>query len=109
MKDLTLLAELNMDMTFDGKRNVLIKGKPVSADPHFGIEFGYKGIAFLRGGIMNIQKDQDVTGKKITTIQPNFGIGVKIRGISIDYAKTDIGDQSVALYSHVFSVRLDIN
>lgn len=109
MKDLSMLAELNFDVTFDGMRNVLIKSDPISADPHFGLELGYKGIAFLRGGIMNIQKDQDVTGKSITTMQPNFGVGVKIKRISIDYAKTDIGDQSIALYSHVFSLRLDIN
>ncbi|MBI4929965.1 MAG: PorV/PorQ family protein [Bacteroidetes bacterium] len=109
MKDLSMLAELNVDMTFDGMRNVLIKSNPISADPHFGLELGYKGIAFLRGGILNIQHEQDVTGKNITTLQPNFGVGIKIKRISIDYAKTDIGNQSVALYSHVFSVRLDIN
>ena len=109
MKDLSMLTELNFDITFDGMRNVLIKSDPISADPHFGLELGYKGIAFLRAGILNIQKEQDVTGKSITTMQPNFGIGVKIKRISIDYAKTDIGNQSIALYSHVFSLRLDIN
>ncbi|MEK6615401.1 MAG: hypothetical protein AABZ32_04715 [Bacteroidota bacterium] len=109
MKDLSMLTELNFDITFDGMRNVLIKSDPISADPHFGLELGYKGIAFLRAGILNIQKEQDVTGKSITTMQPNFGVGVKIKRISIDYAKTDIGNQSVALYSHVFSIRLDIN
>ena len=109
MKDLSMLAELNFDVTFDGMRNVLIKSDPISADPHFGLELGYKGIAFLRGGIMNIQKEQDVTGKSITTILPTFGLGVKIKRISIDYAKTDIDDQSIALGSHIFSLRLDIN
>jgi hypothetical protein len=109
MKDLTLLAEINTDMTFDGKRNVLIKSDPISVDPHFGLEFGYKGMVFLRGGVMNIQKEQTVTGKEITTLQTNFGVGVRIKRISIDYAKTDIGDNSVALYSHVVSIRLDIN
>lgn len=109
MKELTLLAETNFDFTFDRMRNVLIKSDLVSADPHFGLEFGYKGIAFLRGGILNIQKEKDITGKKITTMQPNFGVGLKIGRISIDYARTDIGDQSAALYSHIFSLRLDIN
>jgi hypothetical protein len=42
-------------------------------------------------------------------MQPNFGIGVKIKRISIDYARTDIGNQSIALYSNMFSLRLDIN
>ncbi len=109
MKDLSLLGELNVDVTFDGMRNVLFKGNPGSADPHLGLEFGYKEMLFLRAGIMNIQNEQGITGINIVTMQPNFGIGVKIKRISIDYAKTDIGDQSIALYSHVFSVRLDIN
>lgn len=109
MKDLSLLTELNVDMTFDGMRNVLFQGNPGSGDPHLGIELGYKSMAFLRGGIMNIQREKDLTGKNIITLQPNFGVGVKIKSISLDYARTDIGDQSAALYSNVFSVRIDIN
>jgi len=109
MKNLTMLTELNMDMTFDGKRNVLIKSRPISWDPHMGIELGYKDMLFLRGGIMNIQQEQNVTGKPITTLQTNFGVGIKIKRISIDYAKTDIGNNSIALYSHIVSLRLDIN
>lgn len=109
MKDLSMLAELNFDVTFDGMRNVLIKSDPVSADPHLGLEFGYKGIAFLRGGIMNIQQEQDITGKPITTMQPNFGVGVKIKRISIDYSRTNIGDQGIVPNSNIFSLRLDIN
>lgn len=109
MKDLSMLAELNIDLTFDGMRNTIIRSNLISGDPHFGIELGYKGLAFLRGGIMNIQHEKDIKGIPVTTIQPNFGIGVKIKRISIDYSKTDIGDQSVALYSHVFAVKIDIN
>ncbi len=109
MKDLTLMGELNADFTFDGMRNVLFQGNPVSADPHLGLEFGYKDLLFLRGGVMNIQREKDVTGKKMITLEPNFGVGVKIKRISIDYARTDIGDQSVALYSNIFSLRFDIN
>ena len=109
MKDLSMLAELNVDMTFDGMRNVFIKSDPISADPHFGLELGYKEIAFLRGGIMNIQKEQDITGKSITTLQPNFGVGIKIKRISIDYSRTNIGDQSIAPNSNIFSLRLDFN
>ncbi|MBI4946948.1 MAG: PorV/PorQ family protein [Bacteroidetes bacterium] len=109
MKDLTLLAEMNMDLTFDGMRNVVLKSNLINGDPHFGLEFGYKSIVFLRAGIMNIQHESDVTGKRVTTMQPNFGIGVKIKRISIDYARTDIGNKSIALYSNIFSLRLDIN
>ena len=109
IKNITFMGELNADFTFDGMRNVAFKSDPVSADPHLGLELGYKNMLFLRGGVMNIQQEKEVTGKKVTTMQPNFGVGVKIKRISIDYAKTDIGNQSIAPSSHVFSVRLDIN
>lgn len=106
----TLLTELNIDATFDGKRNVLLSGNPVSADPHFGLEFGYKNKVFLRGGLGNVQRIKaEYSNNEVTTLQPNIGIGLQFNGLSIDYALTDIGDQSVALYSNIFSLRLDLN
>ena len=78
-------------------------------EPVIGFEAGFNKMIFLRAGIGNIQKAKDVLGKDVTTLQPNFGIGIKIKSISIDYALTDIGDQSVALYSNVFSLRLDLD
>jgi hypothetical protein len=104
----TLFTEIDFDLTFDGKRNVLIKSDPVSMDPHFGFEAGFRKIVFLRGGIGNIQKTKNELGNEITIFQPNIGLGLKIKRITLDYALTDIGDQSVALYSNVFSLRFDI-
>ena len=108
-KNFTFLAELDADFTTDGKRNVLVVGNPISIDPHVGIETGFKNIVFVRAGIGNIQKVTEITGKEVMTIQPNIGIGVKLKGISLDYALTDIGDASVALYSNVFSLRFNLN
>jgi len=83
---------------------VLIEGDPVSIDPHAGIEIHYNNLAFIRFGVGNFQRIKDFTGTNMT-FQPNFGIGIQFKGISIDYALTDIGDQSIALYSNVFSLR----
>lgn len=105
----SLLAEVNLDATFDGKRNVLIKSRAISVDPHMGLEASYMNIIFLRAGIGNYQSYTDAVGKKVNTIQPNIGVGVKIKSVYIDYALTDIGDRSVALYSNVFSIKVDIN
>ena len=105
-----ILAEVNVDLTFDGKRNVVISGDPISIDPHMGVEISYDKIVFLRGGFGNIQKvKSDIGSRKVTTFQPNFGIGLNIKplNLAIDYAFTDIGDQSVALYSHVFSLKFN--
>ncbi len=106
---ISLLAELNLDATFDGKRNVLLKSNAISIDPHLGLEASYMNTVFLRAGIGNIQSYTDAIGVKITTFQPNFGIGIRIKSVSIDYALTNIGNQSGALYSNVFSIKVDIN
>ncbi len=104
-----LLAEVNTDLTTDGQRNVLVSADPISVDPHAGIEANYKKLVFLRLGIGNIQKEKnDLGNRSFTTVQPNAGIGVQIKQFSIDYALTDIGDQSAGLYSHVFSLKYDI-
>ncbi|NNE55122.1 MAG: hypothetical protein HKN32_03810, partial [Flavobacteriales bacterium] len=104
----TLLTELNLDVTTDGKRNVLVSADPVSVDPHFGFELGYKNRLFLRGGVGNIQESQSTLFNDGWTFQPNLGVGLKIKSFSLDYALTDIGDASAALYSNVFSVKFDI-
>jgi hypothetical protein len=105
----SLLAELGTDLTFDGKRNTLISSNPVSVDPHVGFEIGYKGIIFLRGGLGNVQTSTDVAGASLTTVQPDFGVGIKIKSFALDYALTNIGNASVALYSNIFSIKFDIN
>jgi len=98
---------LDFDFTFDGKRNTLIKSKPLSIDPHFGMEFAYKNIVALRAGIGNFQQIPYFDGKKKFTCQINFGIGVGIKDIVfIDYAFTDLGNLSVGKYSNVFSLKL---
>lgn len=107
-----ILAELNFDITTDGKRNVLISGDPISIDPNLGVEVDIQDIVFLRAGLGNVQRIKaDVGNFYEYTMQPNLGLGVQFwkKQIRVDYALTDIGDQSVALYSHVFSLRVDIN
>ena len=103
------LGEIDFDLSTDGKRNVLITGDPVSIDPHMGIEIGYAKLVFLRLGVGNFQKVTDILQNDKITYQPNFGIGIQFRGIALDYAFSDIGDQSEALYSNIFSLKFDIN
>jgi len=108
-----VMAELDIDMTTDGKRNTLISGKPISLDPHMGIEGSYKNTVFLRLGVGNIQRaldDRDTTNqKKFTIYQPAAGLGLKIKGLMIDYAFTSLQTQASPLYTHIISLRLDVN
>lgn len=105
----SLGGELNLINTFDGKRNTVVKTKAWSMEPAFGLEAGYKGFIFLRGGIGNIQKMQSIQGVEVTTAQPNIGVGIKYKVFALDYAMTNIGNVSTSLYSHIFTVKIDIN
>lgn len=106
-KKFTVLPEVDVDMTFDGQRNVVISGNPMSADPHLGLEIGYDDFIFLRAGVNNIQQVKDQEGAKSTIFQPNMGVGLKLKNLHIDYALTNIGSQET-LYSHVISLKFDI-
>jgi len=100
---------LDFDCTFDRKRNTLIRSNALSIDPHFGMEFAYKTIVALRAGIGNFQQVPYFDGKNKFTCQINFGIGIGIKDlVFIDYAFTDLGNLSIALPSHVFSLKVTI-
>ncbi len=64
------LLALDLDMTFDGKRNTLIKSNVVSIDPKLGVEFGFKDIVYIRGGIRNIQEETDFGERKTIQLNP---------------------------------------
>lgn len=99
----SLLAEANLILTTDGHRNTLLSGHPISGDPALGMEFGYQKWLFVRGGIGNFQRATGFIGDHIT-FQPNIGLGIKFRGFQLDYALTDIGNQSDVLYTNMFSL-----
>lgn len=110
-KSVELLAEANASLTFDGKRNTVISSKAVSVDPHIGVEAKIKEVFFVRAGITNFQKalaDGDTLNqKKVWIYQPSLGAGFKIKNVMLDYAFTNLANQSNPLYTHVFSLRLN--
>ena len=105
--DYSILAAANMNMRF-AKTNDLISTDFVSIDPALGLEFGYTDLVFVRAGIGNFQNVQQLDNSEKVGFQPNIGLGFKYKGIQIDYALTDLGDQSTALYSNIFSVKVDL-
>jgi hypothetical protein len=111
-KSMDLLTEANFDFTFDGRRNTVIGTNVVSIDPKLGLELSLKKIFFVRAGINNFQRalqDEDSTNqKKIWIYQPSLGAGFKISNVQIDYAFTNLANQSNPLYTHVFSLKVDL-
>ena len=105
----SLIAELDLDFTTDGERNVLISTNLLEVDPHFGVEARYRDFLYLRAGVNNIQRARDDVNPDnyIYTVQPNLGIGFHLGKFTVDYAFTDIGNVSQVLYSHIFSLKID--
>jgi hypothetical protein len=111
-KKTSLLAEVNADVTFDGKRNTVLSGDPVSVDPKMGLELNVNHVFFLRAGINNFQKalaDGDTLNlKKVWIYQPSAGAGFHINNLTIDYAFSNLANQSNPLFTHIFSLRIDL-
>jgi hypothetical protein len=106
--DYKLLTSFDLIMKFEQNNN-LISTEFVSINPAVGLELGYTDSVFLRLGIGNFQNELDFDNSTNMTFQPNFGLGFKFNNLEIDYAFTDIGDQSVALYSNIFSLKIDFD
>jgi len=104
--DYSLLAEIDFNFRF-AETNDIISNSFTSITPALGLEFGFINMVFVRAGVGNFQNVTQLDGSDSVGFQPNIGIGFKYKGIQVDYALTDIGDQSAALYSNVFSVTLD--
>jgi hypothetical protein len=106
--DYSILASANMNMRFV-QTNDVFSSNLVSIDPALGVEAGYIDMIFLRAGVGNFQNVKQIDGSEAVNFQPNIGLGFKYKGIQVDYALTDIGDQSVALYSNIFSLKVDLD
>lgn len=102
---LTIRPMTDWVMSFDGKRNTMVSTTFMSADPRLALEIKAFQLIAVRGGIANFQKIKNFEGGQNWNYQVNFGIGLQLKAITIDYALTDLGNQSEALYSHIFSLK----
>lgn len=107
-RDFGLLTEFDLNLRFT-KTNDIIASDFVSIDPGLGFQFDYINMVFLRLGVGNVQNQIEFDGSESITLQPNFGVGFRYKGIYIDYALTNIGSVGNALYSNVFSLKIDFN
>jgi hypothetical protein len=106
--DYSLLAATNFNVRFE-QSNSIISSSAMTIDPALGLEFSYTKIVFLRAGVGNFQNVRQIDNTEKVGFQPNIGLGFRYKGFQIDYALTDIGDQSEALYSNIFSLKVDLS
>ena len=104
----SMLSEMGLIFTFDGQRNALISTKQMAIEPHIGFEGNYKDLVFLRAGFGKFSFIPDFD-KDVLVFEPSIGLGLKLYNFRIDYALTNIGNASGALYSNVFSLAYEFN
>lgn len=104
--DYSIRAEVDLLTRFT-QTNDIISSSSISASPALGLEFGYAQLVYVRAGVGNFQDITQLDNSTSIGFQPNIGLGFKYKGIHVDYALTDIGDQSAAIYSNVFSLKID--
>jgi len=107
-QDFGLLTALDLNMRFT-ETNDIISSSFVSISPSFGFEVDYINLVYLRGGINNFQNRTNFDNSQSLSLEPNFGVGFKYKGIQIDYALTNIGGANGSLFSNVFSIKLDFS
>lgn len=108
-QNISISPEIDFAVTTDGMRNALVRSGVVSLDPYAGLEIGWKNIVAIRTGFNNFQFETNYDGSKSLIFQPNIGIGVSFKGITLDYAFTNMGSIKEAMYSHVISLTLKLN
>ena len=64
---------------------------------------------FVRAGLNRFQTVTDIEDlKRKVSMQPSAGIGIKYKGLTLDYAITNTGIGGSNYFSNFFSLKLDM-
>ena len=108
-KDLDLLPEAGINVDFT-KTAALLSTDLVSVTPYLGAELGFQKMIFVRAGINRFQTITDIESqKRQISFQPSAGIGIKYKGLTLDYAISNSGVNGSNFYSNFFSLKLDMS
>ncbi|MDR6528380.1 hypothetical protein J2787_003799 [Chryseobacterium rhizosphaerae] len=103
-----VLPEAGINVDF-AKTASLVSTDFASISPYAGAELGYQKMIFVRLGINRFQSITDIEDlKRKVSFQPSAGLGIKYRGLTLDYAITNSGIGGSNFYSNFFSLKLDM-
>ncbi len=112
--NMEFVGEMAAEITFDGRRNTLIKTGLFSIGPRTGLEAGYNfnenTKVCLRAGVGNYQRILNAKGDKNRLyLLPSAGVGIQLKSFSLDYSIANFAGGGTVLYSNVFSIRFNLN
>jgi hypothetical protein len=83
-----VLPEAGINVDF-AKTAALISTDFASLTPYAGAELGYQKMIFVRLGVNRFQSITDIEDlRRKVSFQPSAGIGIRYRGLTLDYAIT---------------------
>jgi len=107
-RDLDLLPEFGFNAEFQ-KTAALLSSDAVSITPFAGLELGYQKTIFVRLGVNRFQNITDIESlKRKVSFQPSGGVGIKYKGLTLDYAISNSGIGGSNYYSNFFSLKFDM-
>lgn len=107
-RDLSLLPEAGINVDF-AKTAALVSTDFASITPYAGAELAFQDMIFVRLGVNRFQTVTDIEDlKRKVSFQPSAGIGIKYKGLTLDYALTNSGINGSNFFSNFFSLKVDM-
>ena len=108
-RDLQLLPEAGINVDF-AKTAALVSTNFASITPYAGAELAFQKMIFDRLGVNRFQTITDIEDlRRKVSFQPSGGIGIKYKGLELDYAISNSGIGASNYFSNFFSLKLDIS
>lgn len=105
---LYVLPEAGLNIDF-AKTAALLSTDVASITPYAGAELGYQRMIFVRVGVNRFQSITDIEDlSRKVSFQPSAGVGIRYRGLTLDYAISNSGIGGSNFYSNFFSLKLDM-
>ena len=108
-RDLNFTPEVDLHIDFT-RTNTLVSTDVLSFSPSLGAELSWQDIIFVRAGVSEFQNiTNPFHQQNKVSFQPSAGIGIKYKGLSLDYDISNSGIGGSNLYSNFFSLKLDMS
>lgn len=107
-RDMELLPEVGINVDF-ANTAALISTDFASITPYAGAELKFQDMIFVRVGVNRFQTVTDIEDlKRKVSFQPSAGLGIKYKGLTLDYAISNSGINGSDFFSNFFSLKLDM-
>ncbi|PIE50223.1 MAG: hypothetical protein CSA38_04415 [Flavobacteriales bacterium] len=106
---INLLPEAGLNVEF-AKTKALVSSSFASITPFAGMEMEYQKMIFVRLGVNRFQSITDIEDEsRKLSFQPSAGLGIKYKGLTLDYAITNSGIGGSNFFSNFFSLKFDMS